>query len=497
MYQLFTYCPPGRWGGAHWCGGIVFDTSSFNEDITGWDTSKVTRMESMFNGAAAFNQPIGSWNTSQVTDMEWMFSGAASFNQPIGSWDTSQVGDMGGMFNGAAAFNQPIDSWDTSQVSKMSWMFNGAAAFNQAIGSWNTSQVTDMDGMFSGAAAFNQPIGSWDTSQVTRMEYMFRNTDAFNQPIGSWDTSKVTDMGSMFLNATAFNQAIGSWDTSQVTDLESMFDGATAWQARYANCGYRFDPPVVSNTACCSSGAQGGTPECTGSGSEIDCEDGAGGACDNDACWANPCGACSFDCPHRSTHSTHTACSEFTSYTSSACSYDGPPTAWVRKDNACDAAVPPANGAAGTCSDTLVSGSSCQPTCDAGYTVSGTSSCLDRVLTSAACSPAPCDASSPPANGAVGDCTSSLASGSSCQPECDEGYYATGSSSCSLGTLTAAACNTNPSPPPPPPPPPPFPSPSSSPPPPPPPKSVNDEDDHATGLTGILVALVATIFNML
>ena len=77
-------------------------------------------------------------------------------------------------------------------------------------------------------------------------------------------------------------------------------------------------------------------------------------------------------------------------------STDGPPAAWVRKDNACDAAVPPANGAAGTCSDTLASGSSCQPTCDAGYTVSGTSSCLNRVLTSATCSPTPCDASSPP-----------------------------------------------------------------------------------------------------
>ena len=45
-----------------------------------------------------------------------------------------------------------------------------------------------------------------------------------------------------------------------------------------------------------------------------------------------------------------------------------------------------------------------------------------------------------PENGGVGDCPSSLPSGSSCQPTCDEGYIVSGVSSCSLGTLTAATC---------------------------------------------------------
>ena len=219
-----------------------------------------------------------------------------------------------------------------------------------------------MRSVFYRADAFNQAIGSWDTSQVTNMRAMFYRDAAFNQPIGSWNTSKVTDMSYMFNEAAAFNQAIGSWDTSKVTDMSDMFLSATAWQARFINCGY-------DSTA-------------------------------------------------------HSACSEFTSYTISTSSDDGPIAAWVRKDNACDAAVPPANGAAGTCTDTLASGSSCQPACDTGYIISGMSSCSNRVLTSnATCSPAPsCDASLPPANGAVGNCTGSLASGSSCTPSCDSGY---------------------------------------------------------------------------
>ena len=47
--------------------------------------------------------------------------------------------------------------------------------------------------------------------------------------------------------------------------------------------------------------------------------------------------------------------------------------------------LPPVNGAVGNCTDTLVSGTSCVPTCDAGYVLEGVTSCTDRVLTEAVC----------------------------------------------------------------------------------------------------------------
>jgi len=46
----------------------------------------------------------------------------------------------------------------------------------------------------------------------------------------------------------------------------------------------------------------------------------------------------------------------------------------------------------------------------------------------------------PPENGASGDCTDTLASGSSCQPSCNSGYTVLGKSWCDMGTLTAATC---------------------------------------------------------
>ena len=67
-----------------------------NEDISEWDTSNVTNMNLMFQGANRFNQPINThlvtrddgttynaWNTSNVTNMSQMFDGAWYFNQNI------------------------------------------------------------------------------------------------------------------------------------------------------------------------------------------------------------------------------------------------------------------------------------------------------------------------------------------------------------------------------------------------------------------------------
>ena len=52
-------------------------------EISNWDTSNVTNMESMFEEASSFNQPLNDWNVSNVKKMYCMFLGATSFNQPL------------------------------------------------------------------------------------------------------------------------------------------------------------------------------------------------------------------------------------------------------------------------------------------------------------------------------------------------------------------------------------------------------------------------------
>ena len=104
--------------------------STFNGDISNWDTSQVTNMYAMFWQATSFNRPIGGWDTSKVTNMNSVFSSANAFNQDIGSWDTSQVTDMGHMFSSASAFNHDISSWTGSAATTaQTGMFYDATAF--------------------------------------------------------------------------------------------------------------------------------------------------------------------------------------------------------------------------------------------------------------------------------------------------------------------------------------------------------------------------------
>ena len=71
------------------CGDLCEHFQAFDDDISGWDISKVTSMWDIFADAKAFNQNLSSWNTSSVTSMMGMFNGAISFNGSLSNFDTS------------------------------------------------------------------------------------------------------------------------------------------------------------------------------------------------------------------------------------------------------------------------------------------------------------------------------------------------------------------------------------------------------------------------
>ncbi len=88
-------------------GGYEYESDVFgaytaaNPDTSGWDTSSVTDMFSMFASATAANPDTSGWNTSAVTDMSDMFAGATSANPDTSGWDTSAVTNMTQCFTGA------------------------------------------------------------------------------------------------------------------------------------------------------------------------------------------------------------------------------------------------------------------------------------------------------------------------------------------------------------------------------------------------------------
>ena len=208
--------------------GMFSGASSFNGDVSGWDTGLVKNMSYMFEGATAFNQSLNNWDTGLVKNMSYMFNEASSFNQSLNNWDTGLVTTMGGMFGGAEAFNGDVSGWDTGLVTDMSAMF-ARTAFNGDVSGWDTGSVTNMTYMFFLAAAFNGDVSGWDTGSVTDMSYMFGGATAFNGDVSGWDTRLVFTMRAMFNGATAFNGDVSDWDTGSVTTMTLMFGGAEAF----------------------------------------------------------------------------------------------------------------------------------------------------------------------------------------------------------------------------------------------------------------------------
>lgn len=95
----------------------------FHGDISKWDVSKVTNMNSMFWGARSFNCNISEWDVSNVTNMEGMFCQATKFNQNISRWETSSVVDMSYMFQNASSFNQDLSGWNVKNVQCYTLIF--------------------------------------------------------------------------------------------------------------------------------------------------------------------------------------------------------------------------------------------------------------------------------------------------------------------------------------------------------------------------------------
>ncbi len=154
-------------------------------------------------GSGGNNNPSPNLNmidTSAITDMNALFYQDSTFNGNITQWNTSNVTNMQALFQ-ESAFNKNIGDWDVSKVTNMSSMFNRARAFNKDIGDWDTRKVTNMDLMFRDASKFDKDISGWNVGNVTRFNFVFYNASEFNQNLSSWKICKISVKNGDFQNS--------------------------------------------------------------------------------------------------------------------------------------------------------------------------------------------------------------------------------------------------------------------------------------------------------
>lgn len=118
-------------------------------EITGManlNTSRVTTMESMFDGCSnltALN--LSGLNTSNVTDMQYMF------------WNCNKLASL------------DVSGWNTRKVTNMSYMFKYCYDLTELdLYGWNTAKVTDMNEMFAGCRSLTTIYvdEGWNTDAV-------------------------------------------------------------------------------------------------------------------------------------------------------------------------------------------------------------------------------------------------------------------------------------------------------------------------------------------
>ncbi|CAB9505203.1 Mycoplasma protein of unknown function, DUF285 [Seminavis robusta] len=224
--------------------GLFRRKKDFNDDgCSQWDTSRVTSMAAMFEGAHAFDQDLSQWDTAQVVSMSAMFASASSFTgtkngNSLSQWNVEKVARMDRMFQDAFLFQGDLSGWKTSKVHHVANMFTNALNYKggQDLANWQTREFVDMTGMFQHAVKFQGNISLWDTSNAVEMDDMFADAHAFDGDLSAWNTSKVITMARMFQNARQFtgskkSSSIQGWNVETVRNFYGMFENTPVFDA--------------------------------------------------------------------------------------------------------------------------------------------------------------------------------------------------------------------------------------------------------------------------
>jgi surface protein len=139
-------------------------------DISGWNTSNVNNMNSMFDGCSTLKKIIGleNLNVENVKDMDFMFSGCKELSEiNISKWNTKNLNFSRLMFNKCYKLKNiiGIENFKTDNIYKANSMFNSCKKLKTLdLSKWIMKKCTCINGMFKGCISLEKidGINDWE-----------------------------------------------------------------------------------------------------------------------------------------------------------------------------------------------------------------------------------------------------------------------------------------------------------------------------------------------
>ncbi len=157
-----------------------YNCSNFNSPVTLNGLLNADNVAQMFDGCTNFNSLVTLSTPSNITNMGGMFQ-STSFNQDVSDWDVSNVTNMRFMF-ATSPFDQDLSNWDISGMlvpgagGNANRMFYGTSSFSTAnydllLVAWNTYVVAGTTGIQFNAAVTKYSAGAPATARANMISF--------------------------------------------------------------------------------------------------------------------------------------------------------------------------------------------------------------------------------------------------------------------------------------------------------------------------------------
>ena len=222
--------------------------------INNWDMEKVKSCKGACKEAAI---SVGLWKWFKDTpdkeyvceDMSGMFEGS-SFDKGVNGWDVSTVKDVSNMFK-ESNFNKPLWKWfkGDNVVENVSGMFQDNTSFNRNLDTWDRPNVSGELNMFQGASGMSEskkpadvqvsatPTPSPSSSPATSPTPTPSRTPASETPDG-FSTSLDVYLDDDFYETLTYNFSTSRW-VGSVLYLRGTTGNPMEWQLRRVSDNYK------------------------------------------------------------------------------------------------------------------------------------------------------------------------------------------------------------------------------------------------------------------